>query len=475
LETNLVLLKKELGQSPQFVFRYYTKNLCLVYNRGFANENIINRDILPHLSLIFQGELEPYQIPVAEVIKTSNLEQVAQEISKGYTALIQDNSIDLYLFNTKGLEKRAVIEPPTERTTRGSRAGFIEDLETNISLVRSTLNTPALTVEYFTIGELASTKGAILFLDNVATPDIVNEVRHRLKNIKVDNILATGEIENHIEDHPWSLFPQAFGTEKPNKVAANLAEGRVAIMLNGTPYVLLVPALFVQFFQGVEDYFDRFWVANYARVLRFAGLVLAMTITPTYIALVTYHHDLLPFSLLLSIAEIRREVPFPPIIEALIIETILEMLREAGLRLPNPLGQTLGVVGGIVLGQAIISAKIVSPLIIIVVTISAVASFMIPNYSASLGIRLVKYPLMLLAATFGAFGIAVGLILFITHQASMESFGVPYMAPLAPTRLRDVGDSILVSHTWKMKNRPASIPHQKDQRIADSLQEHRQK
>lgn len=326
---------------------------------------------------------------------------------------------------------RAVEEPPTERTTRGSRLGFIEDIETNIALVRKSINSPTLKVEFFTVGEIATSRLAILYLNDVATPEIVGEVRHRLGQIKVDHVPATGVLENLMEDHPWSLFPQAYGTEKPSKVISNLMEGRVAIILDGTPYVLLVPTLYIQYFQGPEDYYDRFWVGNFSRVLRYIGLFIAILATPTYIALVTFHHELIPLELLLAVAESRAEVPFPPLVEALLMEMIIEMLREAGLRLPNPLGQTMGVVGGIILGQAIVAAKIVSPLVIIVITVAILASFTIPNYSASLNIRLIKYPLIFLASIFGAFGISVGIILFITHQAAMTSFGVPYTAPLA--------------------------------------------
>lgn len=427
------------------------------------------------LHLVEDGKITPFQVPVGDLSTTSDLKKVTEKVLRGYTALLREGSREITLYDTRKEEKRSIEEPPTEHTTRGSRAGFIENLQTNLAMIRKIVNTPTLTVEYFEIGSLAKNTTAIVYLKDVASPDIVGEVRHRLKNIQVDDLLSTGAIENHIEDHPWSLFPQAYGTERPNRVVANLMEGRVAILANGTPYVILVPALFLQFLQAPEDYFDRFWVANFTRLLRFLGLFLSATLTPIYISLITFHHELLPLDLLLSIAEQRRESPFPPIVEALFMELVIEILREAGLRLPAPLGQTLGVVGGIVLGQAIVSAKIVGPLVIIVVSVSAISSFIIPNYSASLSIRLAKYPLMLLAAMFGAFGISVGIILFITHQVSMQSFGVPYFAPLAPTRYQDIGDSFFLSHIWKMKNRPVSIPHKKDSRIDDTPQEHHQK
>lgn len=475
LTSDLTAIKELLGDSPLFVFRQYSNGLYLVYSREIVDHNIINRDIMAYLPLVESKEITPLQVPVGQISTTTDLKTAAGEILKGHTALLSQGSREITLYDTRIVEKRSIEEPPTERTTRGSRTGFIEDLDTNLALVRGIINTPTLTVECFEIGNLAKTKTAILYLKDVASPDVVYEVRHRLKNIRLDSVLATGTIENHIEDHPWSLFPQSFGTEKPNRVVANLMEGRVAIMASGTPYVLLVPALFLQFLQGSEDYFDRFWVANFTRLLRFLGLFISATLTPIYISLVTFHHELLPLDLLLSIAEQRREAPFPPIIEALFMELVIEILREAGLRLPTPLGQTLGVVGGIVLGQAIVSAKIVGPLVIIVVAVSAISSFIIPNYSASLSIRLAKYPLMLLAAMFGAFGISMGMVLFITHQVSMQSFGVPYFAPLAPTRYQDLGDSFFLSHIWKMKKRPVSIPHQKETRIEETPQEHHQK
>lgn len=476
LEADLAKIKEAMGgESTGAVIRFFSEKLCLIYISVLVDDTIISRDILAYLPAVQRGEITLEQIPVGDISKTADATKAAQKILKGHAALIHEGSSEIFIYDTRGVKKRNIDEPPIERTTRGSRTGFIEDIETNISLVRRTINTPSLEVEYLQTGTMAVSRMAILYVKSVASPNIVNEVRHRLKNIKVDDVLATGLIENHMEDHPWSLFPQAYGTEKPNRVVANLLEGRVAVMLDGTPYVLLVPALFNQFLQGAEDYFERFWVANFTRLLRYIGLVLAITITPIYISLVTYHHELIPMELLLAIIEQRREAPFPPIMEALLMELIIEMLREAGLRLPNPLGQTMGVVGGIILGQAIIQANLVGPLVIIVVSISAVASFTIPNYSASLNIRLAKFPLILLAGVFGAFGISVGMLLFITHQAAMQSFGVPYMSPLAPTRYKDIGDSFVVSHIWKMKNRPVSIPHRKEKRVYDSPQEHHKK
>lgn len=475
LKVDLAWMQEALGDSPLFVFRQYSNGIYLVYSKEIVDHNIMNRDILALLHLVENREITPRQLPVGDILATTNLKQAAEKVLAGYTALFREGSREITLYNTRKVEKRSIEEPPTEHTTRGSRIGFVEDLETNLALLRDIVNTPTLTVEYFEIGNLAKNTTAIVYLKDVASPDVVGEVRHRLQNLRIDDVLSAGAIENHIEDHPWSLFPQSFGTEKSNRVVANLMEGRVAIMAGGTPYVLLVPALFLQFLQGPEDYFDRFWVANFTRLLRFLGLFISAALTPIYISLVTYHHELLPLDLMLAIAEHRRQAPFPPIIEALFMELVIEILREAGLRLPSPLGQTLGVVGGIVLGQAIVSAKIVGPLVIIVVAVSAISSFIIPNYSASLSIRLAKYPLMLLAAMFGAFGISMGMILLITHQVSMQSFGVPYFAPIAPTRYQDLGDSFFLSHIWKMKKRPASIPHRKDTRIKETPQEHHQK
>lgn len=473
-----------LGGSIDIIRRkilVYRTPAILIYIDGIVDIDVIHREVINRL----QQAAEPDHLPrgplyylaekhlSASTTKTITLiEEMLTEVLLGKTLLLVEGCKTGLIIETKGGEKRGLSEPPTERTVRGSREGFIEDISVNLGLLRRKIKSPKLVFKSTVVGRRSRTRVVIAYLSDIADPKIVKEVQHRLSQIKSDAILASGYIERYFEDHPWSLFPQAYGTERPDKIVANLLEGRVAVLVDGTPYTLIVPAVFLQFLQGSEDYFERTIVGSVARLVRFLALMITTTITSVYIALITFHHSLMPTDLLLAVAETREELPFTPLVEALFMEVVIEILREAGLRLPTSVGQTLGVVGGIVIGQAVVEAKLVSPLIVVIVSLAATSSFVFPNYSMALAVRLIKFPMMILASLFGAVGIAVGWLFITIHLVSMESFGVPYMSPLAPTRYRDLGDSFIVSRIWKHKKRPASIPHVDEQRISDAPQEH---
>lgn len=445
----------------------------LIYISGIVDEKLIYHDILHRLQQIkvFNTPSKQALNYIAEHIlststtkKTNLFADIYVDILLGDTVLLVEGVREALIISTKGGERRAVSEPPTERTTRGSREGFVEDISVNLALIRRRIKSTDLAIEVMQIGTRSKTKVALAYLTDIADPQIVQEVRRRLSNIKLDGVLAAGYVERLIEDHNWSIFPQVFGSEQPQRIAANMLEGRIAIFVDGTPYVMTAPTLFIQFFQGAEDYFERLVISSVTRLVRFLAFAITTSLTASYIALVTYHHSLLPTDLLYSVIAARAQLPYSPLVEALMMEIIVEILREAGLRLPQPVGQTLGVVGGIVLGEAIIQANLVSPLIVVVVALSAISSFVFPNYSASLAFRLVKFPLMFLAAMFGALGIAVGWIFYTVHLASMQSFGVPYFAPLAPTRYRDLRDTFIWTGYKIDDQRPASIPHLDDRR-----------
>ncbi|ABO51169.1 GerA spore germination protein [Desulforamulus reducens MI-1] len=452
----------------------------LIYIEGIIDNDVIHKDVLNRLQRVKEipsmtvGALDfiaQKVLSTSTVKKTTLLANMLVEVLTGNAVLLIEGNKQVLIVEVKGGERRNITEPVTERTMRGSREGFIEDIAVNLALVRRKIVSTKLAIEVTRIGQRSRTKVALAYMSDIADPKIVQEVRHRISQINTDVILEAGYIERFIEDHPWSLFPQVFGTERPDRVVANLLEGRVAILIDGTPYVLVVPTLFIQFLQGSEDYNERLIVGSLARTTRYFAFLLTTTLTAIYIALVTFHHSLLPTDLLLAVAEARQKVPFSALAEAMFMEIVVEILREAGLRLPQTVGQTLGVVGGIVLGQAVIQANLVSPLMVVVVALSAISSFVFPNYSMALAIRLIKFPLMILASIFGALGIAVGWVFFTIHLASMESFGIPYLAPLAPTRYADLGDTMVVSNLWKHKKRPASIPHVNNRRMGDTPQE----
>lgn len=453
----------------------------LIYIEGITDQGVIHDDVLSKLQsvgevVINQADLLDFValkiLSAGSVRKSTTFPDMLAEVLLGNSLLIIDGLKEGLIIATKGGDKRAIMEPLAEFSLRGPREGFVEDVSVNMALIRRRIVSPDLVMEAMTIGERSRTRVIITYLSDIADPKIVQEVRHRLGHIKTDAVLALGTIEKFIEDNPYSLFPQVMTTMKPDRVIGNILEGRVAVLADGIPFALVVPAVFIQFLQGVEDYYDRTIVGSAARLVRYISFIFTTTMTAIYIALITFHHSLLPADLLLSVIEARQMIPFNPLTEALLMELTIEILREAGLRLPSPIGQTLGVLGGIVIGQAVVMSHVVSPLVVLIVSLAALSSFVFPFYSMSLAIRLIKFPMMILAATFGALGIAAGWIIITIHLASMESFGVPYLAPLAPMRYADIGDTFTVSAIWKHKKRPASIPHLDDRRTGDDPQEH---
>src|SRR5690606_20117819 len=276
-----------------------------------------------------------------------------------------------------------------------------------------------------------------------------------------------GSIEQLIEDETFSFFPTVYHSERPDVVAANLLEGRVAILINGSPFVLTVPALFIEFFQAADDYYMRFEISFAIRILRSLIFLISMIAPATYVAITTYHQEMIPTLLIIAIAAQREAVPFPAFFEAFIMEITFEILREAGVRLPRSIGQAVSIVGALVIGQAAVEAGIVSPAMVIVVSITAIASFATPSFSMAIAARLIRFILMLLAAIMGMYGIIVGLMIITLHLCSLRSFGIPYMAPLAPLMFRNIGDTFVRVPIWAMDIRPKLISQKNISRAGD--------
>lgn len=468
--------RRELAGNGDIVFRELSigssggMNAVLVYMYGSIDKNTLNTNVIRPLMtfrdntgnnsdehITIKSMMEScISVGTIKAVKDRNLAK--EEIFEGRVVILIDSLEQIIVLEVAGTKSRQVSEPENEKALRGSKEGFIEDIWNNIALIRRTLPDPALKVEVSKVGRRTKTNLAVIYIDNLADEKLVREVKKRIKKIDVDGVLANGYIEAFIEDSPFSPFPQTQGTEKPDKVAAALLEGRIAVALDRTALVLMVPAQLVQFFQAPEDYNDRFLIGTYIRILRGIAFLVTTSAAPAYIALNSFHPELIPIELLLNIAEMRKQVPFPPFVEALVMEFVIESLREAGLRLPAAVATTLGVVGGIILGDAAVRSNLASPPMIIVVTITIICNFIIPNYSMSLVIRLIRLFLILLAAAFGAFGITLGWLAIIIHLCRLESFGVPYFAPLGPVRFKDLKDLYIRVPIWAMKERPESIP-----------------
>ncbi|MDF2911139.1 MAG: spore gernimation protein, partial [Sporolactobacillus laevolacticus] len=442
-----------------------------IYLEGMADTAIIqekikqsllmkSKDIQQQLNipLIDHFEMIKNHIPaIGETKPIHDFSALYKSILSGETVILVEGYEYGFAANTTGGSKRAVEEPTTQSVVRGPREGFTESLDTNISLIRKRIKTPNLWLETLVIGEVTQTNVGIMFINGIVNDKIVEEVRIRLARIEIDGILESGNIEELIQDETFTPFPTLYNSERPDVIAAGLLEGRIAILVDGTPFVLLAPALFVQFYQSAEDYYQRAEFATLIRILRYVCFFISLLAPSLYIAVTTFHQELLPSSLLFSLAAQREGIPFPAFIEALIMEITFEILREAGVRLPKTVGQAVSIVGALVIGQAAVEAGLVSPAMVIVVAITAISNFVIPSFNMGISIRILRFILMIFAATFGLFGVTVGLIATVQHLCSLRSFGIPYMSPMAPFNLQDQKDTILRLPQWALFSRPRFI------------------
>lgn len=383
-----------------------------------------------------------------------DLKRLYEGISIGETALLIDGTAKAILCETKGWVTRSITEPEAETTIRGAREGFVENLRVNTSLIRRRIRSPNLWIENLQVGKLTRTEVAFAYIKGLAGEKLLEELRSRLENISIDGILESGAIEELIRDHPYSVFPTVFRTERPDRVAAAILEGRVAVLTSGTPFVLVVPADLPMFLQAPDDYNEVWPIGSFIRVLRALSFLASIFLPGIYVAVLNYHLELLPTSLLLTIQATREGVPFPVVAEILIMEAAFEVLREAGIRLPRVIGPAISIVGALILGEAAIRAGIVSPGVVIIVAFTAIASFSSPTFSMAIAARILRFGMIILGAFLGLLGIQFGLLLMIVHLVSLRSLGYPYMAPYGPFIWRDMKDSLLRAFWWMQLTRP---------------------
>ncbi|MEW9702109.1 spore germination protein [Paenibacillus sp. SI8] len=451
----------------------------LLFVDGLANTELLN-ETMKALMLQGGGETAIDRItgsilPVSQTQVSDNYGDLLISVLSGDTALLVEGNAKAVLLGIRGTEKRSVGEPETETVVRGPREGFVESLRTNTSMIRRKLKTPRLKMKSMCIGKESNTNLVVCYLDDLAMPSLVEEVVKRLEQIHIDAILESGMIEGLIQDDVYSPFPQIQNTERPDVVASALLEGRVAIIIDGTPFALIVPFVFVQIMQTSEDYYERYQIGSLLRLLRYIFMFLSLTTPALYVAITTYHQDLLPTSLMLSIAASREAIPFPAVVEAFIMEITFEALREAGLRLPKAVGSAVSILGALVVGQAAVQAGIVSAPIVIVVSITGIASFTIPRYNGAIAIRMLRFPILIVASLFGFYGIFFSLMILLGHMANLRSFGVPYLSPLAPLSAGDLKDVFVRAPWWRMQNRPEFMAIQDAQRMDSKLPQQIQK
>ena len=443
-------------------------NIEGLYDKKIVNENAIAPLMKDLKEKIPSGEIsieniKNYVINVDNVEILNAMEEVIDNILCGSTVLFQDGEGKALSISAMAREHRNIDMPQTENTIRGPHEGFIEVLSTNIALVRDIIKSPDLKVETLKIGKRTRTDVSLLYIKSLADNKIVEEVKKRLNSIDIDAILESGYIEEFIEDSPLSPFPTVGNTETPGKFSAKLLEGRVGILVGGSPTALTVPYLFIEAFQGAEDYYTGAIVSSQLRLIRFIAFHINLFLSGLYVALQGFHPNMIPKKLLLTMQVTREGLPLPAVVEAAGLIIAWEILREAGVRMPRPIGQALSIVGALIIGQVAVNAGLVSPLMIIMVAMTGIMSLLTSPLNDAASV--LRIPILIVASVFGLFGVIWCYFFMIIHLTSIRSFGVPYMSPALPFGLSGMKDYMIRVPWWLMKARPKLINRKDLQRV----------
>lgn len=363
--------------------------------------------------------------------RRDKLKDLVKDMLSGFCAVIFEGQKVAVTFETRSKDRRSVDQPKEEKVVKGSKDAFVETLKVNTTLVRRKLRDPHLKIKSVTIGTQSDTAVAVIYIDGFTNPAIVSEAVRRLSAIKTQGALTAATIEENIVDNPKTPFPQLITTERPDKFGLNLMEGRVGILVDGLPLGFLAPGTFSQFLKVPEDLSNHFIIATALTLLRYLALVLTLLLPAFYVAVAMYHHEMIPMKLMQSIITAKQSVPFPTAFEVIAMLLAFELLQEAGLRLPNPIGQTVSIIGALIVGQSAVEAKVVSPVVVVVIALAGIAGYTMPNQDMSSALRICRFLLVLLAVAMGMFGLAIGSALLLYHLSSLETFGVPYLSPFA--------------------------------------------
>ncbi|MBS4007093.1 MAG: spore germination protein [Clostridium sp.] len=488
LERRLALIRERLGESKDIVIREFSSSnnqvkLAILYVDGLVDRRLINDHIIRPIQSDFIVKnfshrlteqnalqfLKKHITSISEVAEAANLTQAIKMMFSGETALLINGEKKILVYSTRSWDRRSVTEPETEPAVRGPREGFTETLRTNTALLRRRIRHENLRMESVRAGRRTGTDVVLAYINDIVNPLTLEEVRKRIAAIDTDSILESGYIEEFIEDVPFCIFPQIEHTERADKAAAAILDGRILILVDNTPHALIVPTSFFQFIQASEDYYERPHIATALRFLRLFVLNIALMLPAVYVAIITFHQEMLPTTLLLSIAAAREGVPFPAVAEALLMEAMFEVLREAGVRLPKTVGQAVSIVGGLVIGDASIRAGLVSPSMVIVVAVTAISTFALPAFNASIALRILRFPLIILAGLMGLYGVIFGLLIILIHLAGLQSFGVPYLSPLAHGSANDMLKTFARPFWWMTRQRADELGLRDKKRQAGNI------
>ncbi|WP_431803144.1 spore germination protein [Halobacillus andaensis] len=474
LNSNLNKLQQIFEHSADVKFREFEiynrapVNVFVCFIQGLVSEEYINFHIIkPLMKADLFEDIENTSsedllkiigkrvLSSSDIKEVQTMDKVNEGILAGKAIIFLDGFRKALLIGAHGFESRGVEEPETEASVRGSREGFNEVLKVNISLIRRRIQNKKLVFEDMQIGKQTKTNIWIGYIKGIANPEVIDEVRNRLKRIDTDMILESGYIEQFIEDHPYSIFPTVGNSEKPDKVSGKILEGRIAIFCDGTPFVLTVPHLFIESIQVPEDYYSRPYLASLMRLFRILALFLTISTPAIFVSVATYHHEMVPSLLLTTMAAAEEKVPFPAFLEALLMIILFELLREAGVRMPRPVGSAISIVGALVIGEAAVQAGLVSAPMVIVVALTAITGFIVTSLNDA--VILARFFLLFLSGALGFYGLLMGTFVLIGHVCSLRSFGTPYLTPMGPIFFSEWKDAIIRMPLWFLKSRPQSI------------------
>lgn len=471
LQQNIDEIKNLVGSKNELVIKEFIigKKNCIeaaiIYINGLSDKNVIDRDILKPLMLYLEDDLsivpniEYYlikrYITVSNTNVETNINQVADSIKRGKSAILIEDSNNFIIIDTTGGAHRSITDPENETSVKGPRDGFVENLEINISILKRRIKDKNLKTEQFTLGRRSQTDAVLMYIDDIVDKNLLKKIRDRIASIDVDNIQANSIIEQYTEKHSFSIFPQTFSTERPDRVQAKLMEGKIALVLEGTPFVVIFPAQFVEFFETVEDYYLRTVVASTTRILRYFAAFITIVLPAVYVTIIKFNPELIPSTFIKSIISSRKGIVLTPFMSILSMNLMVEFLREGGLRLPGKVGQTLSVVGGIIIGDAALKAKVVSSLTLLVVGITTTSTFLIPSYEMSLSIRLISLPVLLMADLLGGVGLSISLFFMLAYLCSLDSYGVPYFS----FKKSNIMSNILRTSIWMLNKNSEITPN----------------
>lgn len=474
LDLNFQNIQSILGSNSDFVFRQiFIKNkrnieTNVIYMDGMINNQLISDYVIKPMMEAPQFDyceteqdaikaIEEGTIYYSNAKKRTTITDVMNDVLSGSVAVIFNKHKMAFTFETKGFDKRSIEKPSVENVIKGAKDSFVETIRTNTATCRRKIKSPNLMIEETIVGRQTQTTVAVCYMKNIVNEKLVEKVKRRLDNIDVDNLIAAGFLEEFIIDNTGSIFPQVQFTERPDRFCTGLIDGRVGLIIDGLPITYIIPGTLLQFLQAPEDYSQHFLVSSVIRYIRFTSMFITLLLPGFFVAIVNFHQEMIPTELTFSIIASKQGVPFPIFVEVVMMLVAFELLVEAGLRLPQTIGQTVSIVGALIVGQAAVQAKLLSPITVIIVALTAITSFTMPNQDLSNALRLWRFAIAVASAAIGIYGLTMSLIILLHHWCKIDSFGVPYLSPFVGDEETQLKDTLFRFPLLSMKYRPAQL------------------